>query len=83
MPSIQYVGPVNVSYGTEVVIRTLDYTFEGQRCVVMGLSSLTLGRMGIQPGFFLFPVLSFSSMSVNLFFCLLRMVFTCLHVRFL
>ena len=26
----------------------------------MGLSSLTLGRMGIQPGFFLFPVLSVS-----------------------
>lgn len=26
----------------------------------MGLSSLTPGRMGIQPGFFLFPVLSFS-----------------------
>lgn len=79
------MGPVNVSYGTEVVIRTLDYTFGGQRCWwVMGLSSLTLGRMGIQPGFFLFPVLSFSLYVCQPFFsAFLRMVFTCLHVRFL
>ena len=38
----------------------------------MGLSSLTLGRMGIQPGFFLFPVLSFSLYVCQpfFFFCL-------------